>query len=104
MQVNQDKDTIKTKKQVWIKHTVQETNKIPVTERFSAPVQTAPGGPSSLLYNGYRVSFYGGGTGGERIKRAGRGVNHPPTSNAEVKERADLYLYRPSGTSWPVVR
>jgi len=31
--------------------------------RFSAPVQTGPGGPSSLLYNGYRV-FPGGKTAG----------------------------------------
>ena len=38
MQANQDKDTSKTKTQVWIKHTVQETNKIPATERLSAPV------------------------------------------------------------------
>ena len=28
----------------------------------------------------------------------------PPTpSSTEVKERAELYLYSPSGTSWPVL-
>ena len=27
-----------------------------------------------------------------------------PQSSAEVKERVDLYLYSPSGTSWPVLR
>ena len=43
-----------------------------------------PWGPPSLLYNRYRVSFPG-------VKRPGRGVNHPP-SNAEVKERVELYL------------
>jgi hypothetical protein len=48
--------------------------------------------PPSLLYNGYRVSFPG-------VKRPGNGVNHPPTSGAEVKERVKLYLYSPSGHS-----
>jgi len=38
-----------------------------------------PWGPPSLLYNGYRISFTG-------LKRPGRGVNHPPRSNAEVKK------------------
>jgi hypothetical protein len=37
----------------------------------------------SLLYNGYRVSFTG-------VKRSGRGVDHPPLSSAEVKERIQL--------------
>jgi hypothetical protein len=27
------------------------------------------------------------------IKRPGRGVNHPPQSSAEVKERVELYIY-----------
>ena len=53
-------------------------------------------GPPSLLYNGYRVSF-------PAIKRPGRGVNHTPPSNAEVKERVELYLYSPCGPSWPVL-
>ena len=51
-----------------------------------------PWGPPSLLYNGYWVSFPG-------IKRPGRGVNHPPPSSAEVKERVELCLFCPSGTS-----
>jgi hypothetical protein len=50
-------------------------------------------GLPSLLYNGYRFSFPG-------IKRPGRGVDHPPSSSAEVKERVELYLYSPSGPSW----
>jgi hypothetical protein len=29
------------------------------------------------------------------VKRPGRGVNHPPSSKAEVKERVQLYLYSP---------
>ena len=34
-------------------------DRIPVGARFSAPVQTGPGGLPSLLYNGHRV-FPGG--------------------------------------------
>jgi hypothetical protein len=59
-------------------------------------IPTGPWGPPSLLHNGYRVSFPG-------VKRPGRGVNHPPPSSAEVKERVELYLYSPSGSSWSVL-
>jgi hypothetical protein len=51
---------------------------------------------NSLLYNGYRISFPG-------VKRPGRGVDHPPSSTARVKERVELYIYSPSGPSWPVL-
>jgi hypothetical protein len=62
--------------------------------RFSAPVQTGPGAHPAA----YRM-----GTGsfpGE--KWPGRCVDHPPSS-ARVKERVGLYLYSPSGPSWPVL-
>jgi len=36
------------------------------------------------------------------LKRSGRGVDHPHSSSAEVKERVELYLYSTSGPSWPV--
>jgi hypothetical protein len=49
-----------------------------------------PWGSPNLLYNGYRVSF-------PEIKRPGRGVDHPLSSSARVKERVQLYLYSPSG-------
>ena len=52
--------------------------------------------PPSLLYNGYRVPF-------PTVKRPRRAVNHPPPSSDEVKERVALYLYSPSGPSWPVL-
>ena len=32
----------------------------------------------------------------------GKGVDHPPASSAEVKERVEIYLYSPSGPSWLV--
>ena len=51
--------------------------------------------PPSLLYNGHRVSFPG-------LRRPGRGVNHPPPSSAEVKQRVGIYLYSHSGPSEPV--
>ena len=48
--------------------------------RFSVPVQTGPGAhpASNTMGTGYRP---------------GRGVDHPPSSSAEVKERVELYLY-----------
>ena len=52
-----------------------------------------PWGPHNLLYNGYRVL--------PGVKHQGRGVNHPPSSSAEVKERAELYLYSPCRLTWP---
>jgi len=39
--------------------------------------------PPSLLCNGYLVSFPG-------VKWPGRGVDHPPPSSAEVKERVEV--------------
>jgi len=66
-----------------------------VEARFSAPVQTGPGAhPAS--YSMGTGSLPGG-------KRPGRGVDHPPPSSAEVKERVELYLYSPYGPSWPVL-
>jgi hypothetical protein len=53
-----------------------------------------PWGSPSLLYDGYLVSF-------PEVKQPGRGINHPPPTSAEVKERVELYS--PSGSSWPVL-
>ena len=54
-----------------------------------------PWGPPNLLYNRYRV-FPGG-------KAAGAWRWQPTPTSAEVKERLELYLYSPSGSSWHVV-
>jgi hypothetical protein len=35
------------------------------------------------------------------VKWLGRGVDHPIPSSAEIKERVKLYVYSPSGLSWP---
>ena len=40
-------------------------------------------GPPSIFYNGYRVSFKG-------VRLGRRGVDHPPSPSAEVKERVQL--------------
>jgi len=51
---------------------------------FSTPVETGPG---------THLASYIIGTGSfPGVKRLGRDVHHPPTSSAEVKERAQLYL------------
>jgi len=54
-------------------------DRIPVEVRFSAPVQTGPTAPPSLLYKGYRV-FRGG------KERPGCDADHSPTSSAVVKK------------------
>jgi hypothetical protein len=63
--------------------------------RFSATVKTGPvAHPASYTMGTW--SFPG-------VKRPGRGVDNPPTSSAEVKERVELYLYSPSESSWLVL-
>jgi len=37
------------------------------------------------------------------VKLLGYGVKHPPTCRAEVKGRVEVYLYCPSGHSWPLL-
>jgi len=64
--------------------------------RFSEPVQTGPRAHPAFCIMG-TGSFRG-------VKRPGRGLYHPPLSSAEVKEIVELYLYAPSGSSWPVLR
>jgi hypothetical protein len=60
---------------------------IPVGARFSAPIQTGPGAhPASCATS--TSSFPG-------LKQPGRGVDHPPPSSAEVKERVELCTSTP---------
>ena len=60
--------------------------------RFSTPVQTGPGAHPASYTMGIG-SFLG-------VKLPGRGVNLGLFSD-EVKERVKLYLYCPTGFSWP---
>jgi len=63
--------------------------------RFSATVQTGPGAhPASYTMD--TESFPG-------VKRPERGVDHPPTSSAEIEERVELYICSPSGLSLTVL-
>ena len=62
---------------------------------FSAPNQTGPGVHPASYAMGTR-SFLG-------VRWPGRGVDHPPLSSAEVKERVELYLYSRPGPSWSVL-
>jgi hypothetical protein len=63
--------------------------------RFSASVHTDPGAhPAS--YKVGTESFPG-------VKWPGRGVNHPPPSSAEVKERIELHFNSHSRPSLPVL-
>jgi hypothetical protein len=78
------------------RRTGRSGDRIPVGAKLSAPVQTGPGAhPDSYTMD--TGSF-------QWVKRPGRDVEHPPPSSAEVKERVELYLYSPSGPSWPVIR
>jgi hypothetical protein len=70
-------------------------DRIPVGARFSALVPTGPGAQPAPYTIG-SVSF-------PWVKRPRRGVNHPPPSSAEVKERVELYLYCTAGPSWSVI-
>jgi len=70
-------------------------DRIPVGARFSAPVQTGSEAHSAS---------YAMDTGcSPGVKRPGRGLDHTSLSSAEDKERVQLYLYSPSGSSWPVL-
>jgi hypothetical protein len=55
--------------------------------QVSASVQTGPGA-HPVSYKMGTASFPG-------VKRPERGVDHPPPSSAEVKERMEPYLYSP---------
>ena len=72
--------------------TGRSRDRIPVRAR-SAPVQTGTEAPPVKWVPGF---FTG-------AKRRERGVNHPPLSSAEDKERVELYPYSLSGPSWSVL-
>ena len=63
--------------------------------RFSASVQTGP--------EAHPASYTMGTGSFPRVKRPGRGVDHPHPSSDEVEGRVQLYIYSPSGPSWPVL-
>jgi len=69
----------------------QSGDRILVRMRFSTPVQTGTGAyPTSYMMG--TGSFLG-------VKQPGCGFDHLPPSSNEVKKRAELHLYSPSGPS-----
>ena len=70
-------------------------DRIPVGARFSASVQTGPGA-CPVSYTVGTESFPG-------VKLPRLAVDHAPPSSSEFKERVGLYLYSPSGVSWPFI-
>ena len=62
---------------------------------FSAHIHTDRGAYQTSCTVGVRSLLRG-------AKRPGRGIDYPPSSNAEVKERVELYLYSFYGPSWAV--
>jgi hypothetical protein len=68
--------------------------RIPVGARFSAAVQTGAGA--------YPASYTMGTGSFPGVKRPRLGVDHPPPSSAEVKERVELYM-SPSEPSRPIL-
>jgi hypothetical protein len=63
--------------------------------RFSAPVETDPG--THPVFQTMDTGSFPG------VKQPGRGIYHPLPSRTEVRERVELYIYSPSGPSWPVL-
>jgi len=68
---------------------------MPFEAIFYAPFQTGPEAHPTPRTIG-TGSFLG-------VNWSCIGVGHKPLSNAEVKERVELYLYSPSGPSQPVL-
>jgi hypothetical protein len=62
--------------------------------KYSAPVEIGP-----WTHPAYYTMGIGAFLG---LKRPGRGADHPPPSDAKVKERVDLCFYSLSGPSLPV--
>ena len=62
---------------------------------FSTPTQASPG---------VHTASYTKGIGSfPSVKQPRHGVDHPSPFSTEVKEKAQLYIYSPSGPSWPVM-
>ena len=57
--------------------------------------------PSRRALGAHPASYTMGTVSFPGVKRHGVGVDHPPLSSADVKERVEPYFF-PSGPSWPV--
>jgi hypothetical protein len=68
-------------------------DRIPVGEKSFGPIQTGPLAPTASYTKGTRSILYW----------PGGACNHPPLSNAKVKEGIQQHTYYPSETSLPVI-
>ena len=61
-------------------------------------------GEGEILHPAAHPASYTMGTGSlPGVKQLERAADQPPSPSDEVKERVELYLYFPSGPSWPVL-
>jgi len=63
--------------------------------RFSAPIQNDP--------DAHPASYTMGNGSFPGVKLPGRGLDYPPTSSAEVKEKVEKYFYLPSESLWTLL-
>ena len=63
--------------------------------RFYASVQTGPGAHPATRKMGTESRL--------GIKWPGNGIDYPPSSSTEGKQRLELYVYSPSAPSWPAL-
>jgi hypothetical protein len=68
-------------------------NRISLGARFSSPVQMGLEAHPAFCTMGL---FLG-------VKRPQRGVDHSLPFSVDIKERVELHVYSPSGSSWPVL-
>ena len=68
---------------------------MPVGARISSPIQTGPGAHPASYTMG--MGYF------PEVKLPGRGAGHSPPSDAEVKERVELYFYSTFGPLWHVI-
>ena len=66
--------------------------------RFFENFQTGPRAHTASFIMGNGSISRGGG-----VKQLGRGLNYPPPSSTEVKERVEIFLYFFLEPSWPVL-
>jgi len=52
---------------------------------------------TTFLYDMMGTGYFPG------VELPGHGIYHPPPSSTKVKERVELYLFFPSGSSQPVL-
>ena len=74
---------------------IRSGDRIPVGAKFSAPVESVP--------RAYPASCTMGTGSFVRVKRPGRGADHPPQSKCRGHETVGIFLYSPSGPQWPVI-